>query len=116
MPYMKFTKDSQSYEIDLDIMSRFRELQEAVSLIQSELGHDSTAIATAMAEYDSHVAELSSYEEAMQAEYLSSLQEEMMALNINVPSTLESNGLQEKIDYYEQLIAKAREESMDGEG
>ena len=109
---MKFTKDSQSYEIDLDIMSRLRELQEAVSLIQSELGHDSTAIVTAMAEYDSHAAE----QEAKLQDRLSELQAEMMALNINVPSTLESNGLQEKIDYYEQLIAKAREESIDGEG
>lgn len=112
MPYMKFTKDNQSYEIDLDIMTRIRELQEAVSLIQSELGHDNTAIATAMADYDSHVAELSSYEEAMQTEYLSELQAEMMSLNINVPSTLDNNNIQEKIAYYEQLIAKAREEEM----
>ena len=116
MPYMKFTRDSQSYEIDLDIMSRLRELQEAVSLIQSELGHDSTAIATAMAKYDSHAAEQVEKEEAELQDRLSELQAEMMALNINVPSTLENSGLKERVEYYEQLIASAGREPMDGEG
>ena len=116
MAYMKFYRDGLSYEMDLDIMARLRELQEAVSLIQSELGHDSTAIATAMAEYDSHAAEQAEKEEAELQDRLSELQAEMMALNINVPSTLENSDLKEKVEYYEQLIASAGRESMDGEG
>ena len=110
MPYMKFQKEGLSCEIDLEIMSRVRELQEAVAQLQELQGVDTSVIAAAMEAHDSHVAEQEAKEEATQASYLSELQLKMEALDINVPSTLNSSSLKERIEYYERLIAQAEEE------
>ena len=58
MSYITFYHDQERYDIDLDIMDRIKELQDAVISLQEKLGDDTSVISASVQKAELHAAEL----------------------------------------------------------
>ena len=82
MPYITFCRNQVNYEIDLEIMERIRELQEAVVALQQELGAsaDVSKVSAAMELQAAHEAAVIEEKET----YVAKLAEQALSLGVDV--------------------------------
>lgn len=114
MAYMTFHKDRKSYEIDLEVMDRIAELQEAVIQLQELSSIDASTLSASLAAWKEREAKLSEELQAYYTELLAQAQE----LGVSVPTTLESAGTQDiaaRIELVESLIEGAKAELYSGD-